>query len=133
MPLNPPKPNIEAAPNAPLDEKRLRQFMRDMQRFQDYLSALFPLRGGNLGLKYAAGETSLSFSASTLSAIREVSHGLGTEPDNVLFTPVSSPDSSRIPKSNLLTTSGTSFSFNGSINASHTGNITVRWFAYKLG
>lgn len=87
MSISFPKPNIEPSPGEPLDEKRLREVFKDIQRDREVLRKVVAGEGeflqlvsSLLGAKLGFGESSVTFSGAKKSNEPTVAHGLGVKP-----------------------------------------------------
>lgn len=100
MSISLPKPNIEPAPGEALDEKRLREALKDVQRALETIKAVVPINPQDLSDSskelflqlVTAADRKITWSNTVITASggqtanKEIEHGLGTTPSVVVAT-----------------------------------------------
>lgn len=107
--------------------EQLRDGSTTDRNFQKLMSLVLDTGGLNLGLRF--GTSTLAFTASTDSANRTVTHGLGRTPVIVLACASGAPNFTDIPAFNAFTLTSTTFGINGRKPGSSTVNISFYWAA----
>lgn len=111
----------------------------EVQQNFDTIARQFPVTAPNLTgvLKLASGSTAkvaygkatFTWTASILSGLVEVTHGMGVEPVAVVLTSWVAPAVEKIPLANAITVTKEKFTANAEVKAAHTGSIQCSWIA----